>query len=269
MTMSDAIFSGFIVLAQMPAVFVAYRRAPGNREPLFWAVCALATAGPVLWVITAWIIDGWQTNLSITLMAIVATTLVLFLLTASASVHAAKLAPLVFPYLFLLIVLAIIWQAVPGQPLRTPGLALDLGFHIIVSLITFALLTLAAIAALGTFIKERALKRKRAGGISALMPSVADGERLVLRLLLAGEGVLGLDLVTGVATQLHMTGQWLVLEHKTILSLASFVVIGGMLVAHYAAGIRGKLATRLVLLGFGLLFLAYPGVKFVTDVVLD
>jgi ABC-type uncharacterized transport system permease subunit len=45
-------------------------------------------------------------------------------------------------------------------------------------------------------------------------------------------------------------------------------VIGGLLIARYSRGIRGRQAARLALLAYLLLALAYPGVKFVTDVVL-
>jgi ABC-type uncharacterized transport system permease subunit len=53
------------------------------------------------------------------------------------------------------------------------------------------------------------------------------------------------------------------------LSVATFVVIGGLLIAHAATGVRGRRAARLVLLAFLLLTLGYPGVKFVTDILIS
>jgi ABC-type uncharacterized transport system permease subunit len=52
------------------------------------------------------------------------------------------------------------------------------------------------------------------------------------------------------------------------LTIAAFVVIGGLLVCHYGSGVRGKMAARIVLLAYLLLTLGYPGVKFVTDVLM-
>jgi len=52
------------------------------------------------------------------------------------------------------------------------------------------------------------------------------------------------------------------------LVLLAFAVIGALLVLHYRSGLRGQRAARLVLLAYLLLTLAYPGVKFVTDVVI-
>jgi ABC-type uncharacterized transport system permease subunit len=38
---------------------------------------------------------------------------------------------------------------------------------------------------------------------------------------------------------------------------------------HYRSGLRGRRAARVVLVAYLLLTLAYPGVKFVTDVLLS
>jgi ABC-type uncharacterized transport system permease subunit len=83
-----------------------------------------------------------------------------------------------------------------------------------------------------------------------------------------GEGVLSIGLVTGMILAYRETGQILPFDHKTVLSIAAFVVIAGLLVAHYRSGMRGRRAARVVLLAYLLLTLGYPGVKFVTDVLM-
>ena len=70
------------------------------------------------------------------------------------------------------------------------------------------------------------------------------------------------------ATEYFEIGQALVLTHKTVLSLLTLVVVVGLLVAHWRTGMRGRRVARLVLLAYLLLTLAYPGVKFVTDILL-
>ena len=57
-------------------------------------------------------------------------------------------------------------------------------------------------------------------------------------------------------------------SHKTAFSLATFAVIGMLLVLHHRVGIAGRRVARYVLLAYLLLTLAYPGVKFVTDVLI-
>jgi len=57
-------------------------------------------------------------------------------------------------------------------------------------------------------------------------------------------------------------------DHKTVLSLAAFAVIGALLFAHKRVGLRGRRAARIALCAWLLLTLAYPGVKFVTSVLM-
>jgi ABC-type uncharacterized transport system permease subunit len=166
-------------------------------------------------------------------------------------------------------IIATIWQRVPGQPLIAGNAeGAWVSVHIAIAVTTYALVTIAAIAALAAFLQERALKRKRPNDLTRLLPSIADCDRLLVGLLQVGESVLALGLVTGMAVQYRETGQIMVLNHKTILTIAAFVVIGGLLICHYGSGVRGRLAARIVLLAYLLLTLGYPGVKFVTDVLM-
>jgi ABC-type uncharacterized transport system permease subunit len=74
--------------------------------------------------------------------------------------------------------------------------------------------------------------------------------------------------LSGMAAQYFQTSQLIELSHKIVLSLLTFAVIGILLLVHAKTGIRGRRAARYVLAAYLLLTLAYPGVKFVTDVVL-
>jgi ABC-type uncharacterized transport system permease subunit len=71
------------------------------------------------------------------------------------------------------------------------------------------------------------------------------------------------------AAEYFERGRLLVLDHKTTLSIAAFVAIALLLAAHRFTGIRGQQAARGILLAYLLLTLAYPGVKFVTDVLMS
>ena len=70
------------------------------------------------------------------------------------------------------------------------------------------------------------------------------------------------------ATQLGESGVFIVFDHKTILTITAFLVIGGLLAGQALSGVRGRLAARMVLVAYLLLTLGYPGVKFVTDVIM-
>ena len=84
-----------------------------------------------------------------------------------------------------------------------------------------------------------------------------------------GAIVLALGLASGAGAQYFIDGSLVHLDHKIVLSLLTFVVLLALLAAHFWIGIRGRRAARIVLLAYLLITLAYPGVKFVTDVVLS
>ena len=171
--------------------------------------------------------------------------------------------------MFLLGLIAVVWQAAPGRPLNAdPQIEGWIAAYIAVSVVTYGLVTIAAVAALAAFVQERALKRRRSTALTRVLPPVADCEFLVVRLLMIGEGVLSIGLVTGMILAYRETGQILPFDHKTVLTVTAFVDIAGLLVSHYRSGMRGRRAARVVLLAYLLLTLGYPGVKFVSDVLM-
>ncbi|MDA0675339.1 MAG: cytochrome c biogenesis protein CcsA [Proteobacteria bacterium] len=140
--------------------------------------------------------------------------------------------------------------------------------HIVISVATYALITLAALAALSAALQERALKARRPTPFTRRLPAVAECEAATLRFLAAGEIVLAMGIATGMALSFLETGRILIVNHKTILVLAAFVVIGAVLAAHARSGLRGRAIVRAVMAAYLLMTLGYPGVKFVTDVLL-
>ena len=141
--------------------------------------------------------------------------------------------------------------------------------HIGVALATYALLTLAAITGLAIFIKERALKLKRsASGIAPALPSVVDSEMLQSLLLGAAVIVLLCGLATGIALQNNLTGHVLAFDHKTVLSLVTLAILVALWLVNSLFGMRGRTVSRFVLVAYLLLTLAYPGVKFVSEILI-
>src|SRR3546814_2526081 len=116
-------------------------------------------------------------------------------------------------------------------------------------------------AAVAVWLNARAVRAHRAARWMEALPSVADAEQLQVRLLVVAGVVLGLGLVTGMASQLHATGAVLEIDHKTLLSLAAFVVVAVLLFLHATSGLRGRRAARIVMLSYLLITLAFPGVK--------
>jgi ABC-type uncharacterized transport system permease subunit len=257
------------LLALLPAALLPWRRMGDrqSRDGAFWAVTAVAVAGPACWAFLQ-VSAAWRTGFSVALWVTIAATMAAFAIAAATMRQAWRLAPLLVPYLVLLGVVALIWQRAPERPMAPVASQPWLEVHIVVSVATYALATLAAVAGLAVFVQERALKRRQPTALTRHLPSIADGEAMLVRLLLAAGAVLLADLLTGMSIQYLSAGTLLRLGHKTLLSLLSFAVIVGLLAAHYRTGVRGRQAARFVLLGYLLLTLAYPGVKFVTDVLI-
>ena len=128
--------------------------------------------------------------------------------------------------------------------------------------------TLAAIAALAAAIQHSAIRSKKRNYLSNILPPVSSSENLLVQLLIAGELILGLGLLTGMAVLYFTSGQLLIFDHKFTLVVSVFIVLAILLLLHFKSGFRGKVATRLVLLAYLLFTLGYPGVKFVTHVIL-
>lgn len=261
---SSIAFSLAAVAALVPAAVIGWRaRGP---DGIYWAGTALAVAGPGAWALVQ-IDDAWRSGLSVALWVTVAASMALYAALAAAAREAWRLSPLLLPYLALLGILATVWQGAP-EP-RVPGpYSSWVVVHIVVSVATYALVTLAGVAGLAVALQERALKTRRPTRLTRLLPSVAEAEGLEVGLLAAAEAVLGLGVLTGASAHYLATGRLIALDHKTVLSLAAFVVIGALLLAHRRVGLRGRRAARVALFAWLLLTLAYPGVKFVTSVLL-
>jgi ABC-type uncharacterized transport system permease subunit len=179
-----------------------------------------------------------------------------------------RLTPVLTPILLALGVLATIWQRTPERPMAVTVPTGWLDAHIVFAILTYGLITLGAVAGIAVLVQERALKTKRPTALTGQLPAIADAERMEVRLLIAAEIVLALNLLSGVGAEQFLHGSMMPLDHKVGFSLAAFVVLGGLLLFRWRAGIRGRRGARWALLAYLLLTLAYPGVKFVTDVLM-
>ncbi len=250
----------------LPAAFLGLRREP-KRDSLLWLTLLAAALGAGLWVVAAFL-PGWRTDFGAALWVTVAVTVGLFIVLVVFDAEAWRLSSLLSPAVLVLGVLATIWTSHEGaRPLIQPPGGL-VAVHIAVSVATYGLVTIAAVAALAAILQERALKTKRPTAMTRMLPAVAICDRMMVRLLIVGEIVLGAGLLSGMALSLTEAGAVLALDHKTILTVTAFVLIGGLLGVHFRSGLRGRRAARWALAAYLLLTLGYPGVKFVTEVLL-
>ncbi|MEP6939963.1 MAG: cytochrome c biogenesis protein CcsA [Rudaea sp.] len=174
----------------------------------------------------------------------------------------ATLGVIVFPLAALLLGIDV-FVAPSTQPLP---LEWQIKLHVIFALLGYSVLTLAALLAILLWLQERALRARRLDGLVRALPPLTLTEALMFRLIAAGFVLLTLTLVTGVLFVTNLFDQHL--AHKTVLSIAAWLVFGTLLFGRWRYGWRGSRAVQLTLAGMMLLLLAFFGSRLVLELLL-
>jgi len=161
--------------------------------------------------------------------------------------------------------LAALWAAQdPSLFDAAPVADWKLRWHIILSLFSAGLLTIAAMQAGALALQDRLLHRH---DLSRLllggMPPLQTMERLLFQLIAIGFLLLSLTLLSG----LWFVHDWFAqhLAHKTVLSITAWLIFGTLLWGRWRYGWRGRTAIRWSLAGYAVLILAYFGSKLVLE----
>ncbi|KGQ19847.1 Membrane protein [Lysobacter dokdonensis DS-58] len=141
-----------------------------------------------------------------------------------------------------------------------------LQLHAWCALLAYATLGIAAVIAVLLWAQERALRRREFHGWLRAFPPLTELESLLFRTIAVGFGLLTATLLTGVLFVENLFAQHLV--HKTVLSVLSWLVFGGLLLGRWRRGWRGSKAVRWTLVAMVLLLLAFFGSQFVLELVL-
>ncbi len=146
--------------------------------------------------------------------------------------------------------------------------------HLLVAMLAYSLLTIAAFHVLLMAALDRQLHRAALGRESPLQrllrhaPPLLAMEAQLFRLIALGFALLTMTLVTGIFFSEALYGQPLRLEHKTVFAVAAWLVFGTLVLGRSVFGWRGRVALRWTLAGFAMLLLAYVGARFVLEVIL-
>ena len=139
--------------------------------------------------------------------------------------------------------------------------------HIGIALVAYSLFTFATLHALIMLVSERSLHQKKSWIQLPDFPPLLVMEKLLFRVISLGFILLTITLVSGMVFSEEIFGKIAQFNHKTIFSIAAWVIYGWLLFGHYQYGWRGKKAIKLTLIGFVLLLLAYVGTKFILEVI--
>lgn len=148
-------------------------------------------------------------------------------------------------------------------------------WHIIVSLLAYSTLTIAAFHAVLMVMQEARLQparsvRKDTWFAMALdrLPALLSMEKILFRLINIGFVLLSLTMFSGVIFAEKVLGRAFTWDHKAVLSLLSWLLFAILIIGRKWRGWRGKTALRVTIAGFVGLLLAYIGSRFVLEVVL-
>lgn len=165
---------------------------------------------------------------------------------------------------------ALVMLAILINPLPTPQAGLMSGgllSHVLLSLLGYATLTLAAIHALALAMQEQRLKARQTSRLLRFLPPLQTMEKLLFQIIWAGELLLTAGIVSGVVFLEDIFAQHLV--HKTVLSMIAWSIFTVLLWGRHVLGWRGNTAVKLTLSGFAFLMLAFFGSKLVLEVILQ
>ena len=150
-----------------------------------------------------------------------------------------------------------------NSPTTMAALEWQVRAHILISLMSYGLLTVGAIVAIYAMVQERRLQAGTLSTVSSLFAPLGTTERLLFGIAAAGFAGLALAISSGLTFVDDLFAQHL--AHKTAFSLLALFVFGALLAGRFFAGWRGKRAVKLYLGGFILLCLAYFGVRLVLE----
>lgn len=144
-----------------------------------------------------------------------------------------------------------------------PGLLIHISF----ALLAYATLTIAALYAIQLAWLDYKLKAKKAMVVNPNLPPLMKVERQLFNIILIGNGLLTLTLLSGYVFLDDMFAKGA--AHKSVLSFIAWVIYSILLWGHYRKGWRGKKVTWFAITGATLLTLAYFGSRFVREIILN
>jgi ABC-type uncharacterized transport system permease subunit len=169
--------------------------------------------------------------------------------------------------LFPLAIIAIIASLTIRSNYPPTNLSPGLASHILISILAYSFITIAALQAGFLAYQNGQLKHGHAGGKLSKFPPLQDMEEFLFELLWVGELLLSLAIVAGLIFLDNIWGSDGVI-HKTFFSILAWVVFAVLLWGRHQLGWRGVTAIRGTLIGFGLLLVGFYGSKFALEYVI-
>lgn len=228
-----------------------------------WAFCIAAVFLHSVWLYRQiFVTEGVHLGLY-NIFSLISWQVVILVLLGSVYAQLENLLILAVPVTLLSIILVMLPNdAYQPRQLMGTGIAI----HILVSILAYSVLSLAAVQALLLAFQNRQIKQHHPRDIISTLPPIEKMESLLFLMLWVGIGLLTVAIGSGYVYLEDMFAQHVV--HKTILTLISWAVFAILLWGRHQLGWRGAVAIRWTWIGFSILMLAFLGSKLVAEIVL-
>lgn len=160
----------------------------------------------------------------------------------------------------------IVEQFSSDQERVASNLEAGLQLHILFSVLSYSLLSIAALQAILLAVADARLRNRHPVPLMRVLPPLQTMETHLFRLIWLGFILLTISLITGFPFINDILGQHLI--HKTVLSVIAWIVFAILLWGRLHFGWRGRMAIRFTLAGMITLLLAYFGSKAVLELIL-
>lgn len=147
-------------------------------------------------------------------------------------------------------------ESVPAA-LRSPWLPI----HVTLAFLGNAVFAVAFAVSLIYLVQENLLKNRKSGWMIRRLPSLEQLDRLNFRCLAWGFPMLTLGILSGGIWATNAWGRFWSWEPREVLSLLTWLIYAVLLQYRMAAGLRGRRAATLTILGFSLLVVSYLSVN--------
>ena len=147
------------------------------------------------------------------------------------------------------------------------NISAELLTHILMSIVAYSILALAACQAAVLLVFEGRLRRRMSLRFVRSLPPLETMETVLFQWLSTGLFLLTIAISSGFIFLYDQFSEH-VTQHHTVLSMASWIVYTTIFIGHYFFGWRGSTTSRWILVGFVLLMTGYFGTKFIIEFIL-
>jgi len=135
--------------------------------------------------------------------------------------------------------------------------------HLLISMLAYTLLTLAALHAVMHLYLTQRLKAKRLGPLLSALPSLIEIERHMFAQIHASIWLLGIAILSGLVWQWVAFANFALLTHKVLLAIFAWAVLLTLLLRRRQGSWNSRKSSKMVIAAYILLLLAYFGVRLI------